>query len=172
VFDWIDPTTNAPAKPVLQPLLLASRKSCNGQGVWYPQAGDHTFCFALTTHDGGWRNGRQDGIGANHPFHIVTGATPATGASLPPEMSFASVSTGNVIVSTIKKCEDDDSVIARVYDIEGKDSEVALKLFKPVKSAEKTSLIEAGGTPLVVAGGSAKITVGHHAIETMKLKQP
>jgi alpha-mannosidase len=172
VFDWIDPTTNAASKPILQPVLLASRKSCNGQGVWYPQAGDHAFRFALTTHDGDWRNGRKDGIAANHPLLVVSGATPAANASLPPEMSFASVSADNVVVSTIKKCEDDDSVIARVYDIEGKDSEVAFKLFNPIKSAVKTSLIEEGGTPLVIDGGSAKISIGHNAIETMKLKQP
>jgi alpha-mannosidase len=170
VFDWIDPTTNAPGKPLLQPLLLASRKSCHWTGVWYPQAGDHTFRFALTTHEGDWRNGRQYGIAANHPFHVVMGATPAAKASLPTEMSLASVSANNVIVSTIKKCEDDDSVIARVYDIEGKDGEVALKLFQPVSSAEKTSLIEEDGAPLAATGGNAEIPVGHNAIETVKLK--
>jgi hypothetical protein len=170
VFDWIDPTTNSPGKPVLQPVLLASRKSCNGEGVWYPQAGDHSFRFALTTHDGGWRNGRKDGIGANHPFHVVTGLTPAPDASLPQEMSFASASAGNVLVSTIKKCEDDDSVVARLYDIEGKDSEATLQLFKPVKSAQKASLIEEPAAPLKVSDGRVTIPVGHQAIETVKLK--
>jgi alpha-mannosidase len=172
-FDWVDPTTtNTPSGTMLQPILLASRRSCNGNGNWYVQAGDHDYRFALTTHDGDWRNGRKDGIGANHPFHVVSGVTSAAGASLPPEMSFASVSAGNVIVSTIKKCEDDDSVIARVYDIEGKNSEVALKLFKPIQAAEKTSLIEEDGAPLTVTGGSAKISVGQNAIETVKLHQP
>lgn len=170
VFDWIDPTTDAPGKPVLQPLLLASRRSCNGSGVWYPQAGDHTFRFALATHDGGWRNGWRAGIAANHPFHVVGDGVPGAGAALPPEMSLASVSAGNVIVSTIKKCEDDDSVIARVYDLEGKDGDATLKLFHPVSSAEKTSLIEEAGTPLPATGGGVEIPVGHHAIETVKLK--
>jgi hypothetical protein len=61
-------------------------------------------------------------------------------------------------------------VIARVYDLEGKDGNVALKLFQPVSSAEKTSLIEEAGTPLAVSGGCAQIQVGHNAIETVKLK--
>jgi hypothetical protein len=171
VFDWVDPTTtNAPSQTLLQPLLLASRRSCNGSGVWYPQAGDHTFHFALTTHDGDWHNGSQAGMAANHPFHVVTGTSPGAGAALPPEMSLASVSAGNVIVSTIKKGEDDDSVIARVYDLTGKDGEVALKLFHPIASAQKTSLIEEGGVPLTIHGGAAEISVGHNAIETVKLQ--
>ena len=85
-------------------------------------------------------------------------------------MSLASVSAGNVIVSTIKKCEDDDSLIARVYDLAGKDGDVALKLFHPLASAQKTSLIEEGGAPLAIRNGAAEIPVGHNAIETVKLK--
>jgi len=171
VFDWIDPTaTNSASQPLLQPVLLASRKSCNGHGVWYPQCGDHAFCFSLTTHAGDWRSGRADGIAANHPFHLVTGVLPAVRASLPSEMSLASVSAGNVVISTIKKCEDDDSVIVRAFDIDGKDSRARIKLFKPIKSAEKTSLIEEGGQPLTVADGAAELLIGHQAIETVKLK--
>ena len=170
VFDWVDPTTNAQTGTVLQPVLLASRKSCNGQGVWYPQAGDHTFSFSLTTHEGGWRNGRKPGIAANHPLQVVVNTQPAAGAFLPPFMSFASVSANNVIISTIKKCEDDDSVILRAYDIDGKDSTAAVKLFQPAKSAAHTSLIEEDGKPLMVKNGMAALSVGHHAIETIKLK--
>ena len=170
-FDWIDPTAAPVAYPVLQPVLLASRKSCNGEGVWYPQAGDHQYRFSISSHAGGWRNGRQDGIAANHPLQAVVGVKPAPGAALPPEMSFASVSASNVMVGTIKKCEDDNSVIVRLYDIEGKDSTATLKLFKPVKNAEQTNIIEEGGKPLPVKKGTVEIPVGHHAIETIKIRR-
>ncbi len=169
VFDWKDVTRDPVAYPVLQPVLLASRKSCNGQGNWYPQAGNHTYRFALTTHDGGWRTGRKDGIAANHPLQAVVGALPAADAALPPEMSFASVSAENLIISTFKKCEDDESVVARVYDIEGKNSNAAIKLFRRVGAAQRTNLIEEGGQPLNVDNGSAQFRVGRNAIETIKL---
>ncbi|MGE5360637.1 MAG: discoidin domain-containing protein [Bacteroidales bacterium] len=169
VFDWQDVTSDPVAYPVLQPVLLASRKSCNGEGNWYPQAGDHTYRFALTTHDGDWRNGRQAGIGANHPFEAVVGARPAANASLPAVMSFASVSSPNVVVSTMKKAEDDDSVVARVYDIEGKDSQAIVGLFKTIAAAQKTDVIEEGGEALKVVNGKANVPVGHHAIETVKI---
>ena len=169
VFDWKDPTSDPVLYTVLQPVLLASRKSCNGEGNWYPQAGNHTYRFALTTHEGGWRNGRKDGIAANHPLQVVVGTRPDADAALPLEMSFASVSADNVIVSTLKKCEDDEGVIVRVYDIEGQDSDVAIRLFKRVGAAQRTNLIEEEGQPLQLDNGNARFRVGHNAIETIKL---
>ena len=170
VFDWIDPVDTNNHATVLQPVLLASRKSCNGEGVWYPQAGDHSYRFALTSHEGGWRQGRKPGIQANHELIAVVGAKPAAHAALPAEMSFFSVSADNVVISTVKKAEDDDSVVARLYDIEGKDSPVTLKAFKKVKKAERATMIEDGGASLPVKFGAVQLTVGHHAIETVKFE--
>lgn len=168
VFDWIDPTTNPVAYPVLQPVLLASRKSCNRQGVWYPQTGDHTYRFSLTSHEGGWRNGRKSGIAANHPLLPVLAKASANGV-LSPAMSFCTVDGDNLVVSTIKKCEDDDSVIVRLYDIEGEDHQATVTLFRPAAAAAKTDLIEENGRPLPIESGRVGIDVGHHAIETIKL---
>ena len=167
-FDWVDPTTNA-TDALLQPLLLASRKSCNGEGVWYPQAGDHHYRFTLATHPGDWHRGWRDGIGANHPLLPVTGVTPGEEANLPEAKSFFSVSEPNVVLSSIKKCEDDDSLIVRLYDIEGRDSQPALKCFLPVRSARHTDIIEEPGTDIRWSGNEVRLPVGHNAIETVKL---
>jgi alpha-mannosidase len=169
VFDWKDPTGKAPAETILQPVLLASRRSCNGSGNWYPQAGDHEYAFSITSHVGGWRNGWRPGIAANHPLTPVFGAKPAAGASLPSAMSFVQISSSNVVLSTLKKCEDDDTLVARVYDVEGKDSNVELRLFVPTKAATQTDLIEEEGRPLRVREGGIQIDIGHHAIETMRI---
>ena len=168
VFDWRDPTTNS-AATILQPVLLASRKSCNGTGNWYPQAGDHRYRFTITSHAGGWRNGWRDGIGANHQLEPVVGVLCRGDARLPESLSFLAVSMSNVVVSAVKKCGDDNAVVVRMYDIEGVDGTAEVKLFTPAKAAEKTSIIEDNGAPLPVKNGAVELRVGHHVIETVKI---
>jgi alpha-mannosidase len=169
VNDYQDPTPDPAPYPVLQAVLLASRRSCHGEGNWYLQEGDHHYRFSLTSHEPGWTNGRKPGIQANSPLFTVVGARPEAGASLPAEMSFFGVSAPNVLVSTIKRGEDDDSVIVRLYDIEGREAEVDLISSFPLAKAEHVNLIEEEGKSLACAAGSVRIRVGHQAIETLKL---
>ena len=170
VCDFKDPTPSPVPYPILQPILLASRRSCHGEGNWYLQEGDHHYRFSMTSHGPGWRNGYKQGIRPNNPL-IAINAIPKSdaAASLPESMSFVSLSAPNVLVSTLKKAEDDDSVILRVYDIEGKDAEASLGFFRPVRSAEKVNIIEEDGTPLKPGKNGLALKVGHHAVETFRL---
>jgi alpha-mannosidase len=149
---------------------LASRRSCHGEGNWYLQEGDHHYRFSLTSHRAGWKNGYKRGIQANSPLFPVVDPGQAGGAPLAEEKSFLSVSAPNVLVSTIKKCEDDDSVIVRLFDIEGNDAGVDLNTFFPVVGAELVNLIEEEGRAIPRQNQDLKIKVGHHAIETLKLR--
>lgn len=193
VFDYIDPTATPANRPVLhpqmkdgrlvitpvtgapesytvlQPLLLASRKSCNWKGNYYMQAGDHDYRFSIYPHAGGWQNGWRQGVQANTPL-IAVNAKPASEASLPETLSFCSVTGDNLAITALKKAEDDNSVVLRCVDMVGRDSEPEFSLFKPVSKAERTNLIEEEGKPLPVSKGKVKATVGHHAIETLKMK--
>lgn len=169
VCDWIDPTVHPVNYPVLQPILLASRKSCHGLGPWYLQKGDHHYNFSILSHKADWKNGYRFGIESNTPLQVVAGINTNRNASLPEQKSFFSVSADNVVISTIKKCDDDNSVVARLYDIEGKTSNVNLNTFFDIKSAQHTNIIEEEGNAIPTSGKSLKTKIGHHAIETFKL---
>jgi len=169
VNDFQDPTPNPAPYPVLQAVLLASRRSCHGEGNWYLQEGDHHFRFSLASHDPGWTNGYRSGIQANSTLFAVLDAQPGAGAGLPEERSFFGITAPNALVSTIKKCEDDDSVIVRLYDIEGRDAEVNLNSAFALAKAERVNIIEEEGRPLPCGTTSLKIKLGHQSIETLKL---
>jgi alpha-mannosidase len=172
VNDFEDPTPGVAPYPVLQPVLLASRRSCHGEGNWYLQQGDHHYHFTLFSHAPGWQNGYRFGIQANAPLLAVVDPKADDAASLPEEMSFVKVSAPNVFVSTMKKAEDDDSVVVRLIDMEGKDTVVRVDFFFEAAKSELVNIIEEEGKELPSGKNSLRLKVGHQAIETVKLWPP
>ncbi len=168
--DWIDPTDNPIDNQVLQPILLASRRSCHWQGNEYLQTGDHYFRFSFTSHKPGWEYGAGFGRQANERLVAVWADNSFTSASLPESLSFFNTDQPNVFVSTIKKAEDSNDVIVRLVDMEGKDRIVTLKSFFKIKEAKQTNLIEEGIKDISSNENSIILELGHYSIETIKLK--
>lgn len=169
VCDYIDPSFSVVPYPILQPILLASRKSCHSKGNWYLQGGDHHYRFSIFSHAPDWRAGRQPATAANHDLRAVVAAEPRADAHLPPTYSFASVSADNLVITAIKKGEDDDSVVVRLVEMDGAEASATLRLNFPVQSAAHTNLIEEDAQALALQDGALPVSVGHHAIETFKL---
>ena len=170
VFDWIDPTDNPVDYVILQPILLASRKSCHGWGNYYLQPGNHYYRFSLYTHTEDWRNGYRQGTQSRQPLQVVVSDTRRTPGFLPEQQSFGTLAGKGAVVSTIKKCEDDDSVILRYYNIEGNDEETTFNLFKNIESVNHTNMIEEEPATIKSAGKGFSYKLGHHAIETFKIE--
>ena len=182
--------SNLIADPILQPILLATRHSCNWHqsSPGYTQEGDHNYRFSILSHEGDWENGRKYGVQANNPLIAIVGVSQSPGAFLGESEEFCSVSPENVIVTAFKKRDDDVAtpegqtdgrVIVRMYDIEGVDSEATLDLFFTAEGAVQTNIIEEyylgagargkGSRSLSLSGDSVSLEVGHHAIETLMI---
>ncbi|MDR3691443.1 MAG: discoidin domain-containing protein [Fimbriimonas sp.] len=167
VFDFVDPTGLGGVGPLIQPILLASRKSCHGEGNWYLQPGDHHFHFSISSsasRDEGWR----DAADAQLPMMAVL-ANPGR-SDLPETLSFASVDRPNVRISTIKKAEDDDSVVVRCYEVDGRPVEAKFSIFGNPSSAALCNLIEDEQRSLPTPAGHISMHVGKYAIETVKVR--
>jgi alpha-mannosidase len=169
VADYIDPTSDNSGNVLLQPILLASRRSCHELGNEYLQTGDHHFKFSLTSHTGGWENGFRFGKEANENLFVLVNPQQYKYANLTEEHSFFSVDGNNVIISTIKKAEDDDAIIIRMYDILGLDQEIELTSSINVSSAFKTNLIEEVGEKLINTDKGINLNLGKYSIETIKV---
>lgn len=168
--DWIDPTGRTSGYPILQPILLASRKSCNSEGNEYLQTGDHFYHFSITSHKPGWINGEDFGRGANENLIGVWADHRYADASLPVSMSFFRTDKPNVLISTVKKAEDRDEAVARIVDMEGKNRTVDFISFKPIRNARQTSIIETEQGALPVKNGRVQVKLGHNSIETFEFK--
>lgn len=167
VGDWIDPSREQADYPILQGVLLSSHKSCHGEGNWYHQMGTHHFHFSISSHKEGWENGYHFGISANHPFIVVK--KEMEGHLLDKQHSFLSISDPLVSLSLIKKADNDNGVIIRLTEMEGKDKTVSIKLPFNVKKVIRTNLIEDEQEIVKTAGDIITLDLGHHAIETYKL---
>ena len=170
VADWIDPTNQPVSNQILQPILLASRKSCHWEGNEYLQTGNHTFSFSITSHLPGWQNGALFGRQSNERLMAVQSTHHDQNGTLPESLSFFKTDQEKVFVSTIKKAEDSDDVIIRIADMEGKDQSVTIESFKNIRQAMLTNLIEEDVKTLQVNGKKLNILLNHHAVETIKLK--
>jgi alpha-mannosidase len=169
VWDYRDPTDQPLEAPMLQPVLLTSRRSCHGLGPWYLQEGDHSYRFSLTSHRPGWRNGRHFGAAANNPLTVVFNPTPSTTPTLPEQRGFFSINADNAVLSTMKKCEDDDNVIVRLYEDAGKDISARMRFVTPMLRAQSTNIIEEEGIPASYKLDELQFPLMHWSIQTFKV---
>lgn len=164
VWDFQDPTTGPAPYPVLQPVLLASRKSCHWEGNWYLQKGSHHFSFTLRSHTAGWQNGYHAAISANTPLYPVWQRQTRTGTEWPDRYSFLQIANPNIHLSTLKKARESNELVMRVYEMEGRDSALSWSFHSPVPTIARTNLVEEADAT------RPDLSVGHHAIETFRFR--
>lgn len=167
VCDWEDPSHEVSDYPVLQAVLLSSHKSCHWEGNWYHQTGTHDFHFSITTHPEGWKNGCAMAVEENHP--LLFAVKNADGGKSPAVGSFLEVSDPLVWVTAMKKADNDDAVILRLVEMEGKDKDVTVRLPFKADSVFRCNLIEDVQEQMPGSGSTVRLHIGHHAIETFKL---
>jgi len=111
-----------------------------------PELGRHTFRFALVPFGEGWTpaHSARAGYDFNLPFNVVS--TDVHEGELPVSQAFAEVLTPNVMLSGVKKAEDSDALILRLYEVDGKatTAEVRLSsvLARPNAPAVETDILE------------------------------
>jgi alpha-mannosidase len=169
-FDYLDPTSEPTTKTLIQPILLASRKSCHWEGNDYIQLGDHHFSFSLYIHEPGWKNGFHEGKQSQNKLYSVLDPVRALNTGLPEKQSFLSTSGDQILLTAFKKSEDDNGLIIRMVEMNGSDQTIGLQLFAPVKKIYKTNLIEGDEKDTGQSGKDFRLEIGHNSIETYKLK--
>ena len=139
--------------------------------------GHHHFHYALYPHAGTWKEALtvRHGYEYNYPLTaVVTTAHPGT---LPAEHSFASVTPENVVLTAVKKAEDANGLIFRVYEWAGKESTVEFHVPPGATGATVTNLMETPeGDPLPVtheaAGDLVKAPIKPYEILTIRVDYP
>lgn len=171
VNDYEDRSPPPVLTPVLQPILIASIRSCGGDQYYYRQEGMYGYRFSLTTHKGDWKNGYRFGYEFNHSLYPVMVPEKAKPVLAEGEGSFLTVKQKNVIISTFKKAEDDDSYVMRCFDMEGEGGKAAIEVLRPIERLRETNIIEEEGNDITAkADGKGFVTaIEPYGIHTYKL---
>jgi alpha-mannosidase len=170
-MDYMDPTDKGLTNTILQPILLASRRSCNGEGNDFHQTGNHSFSFSITSHKPGWHFGVRPGREANETLFAVLDPSKYDSAELNESMSFLEIEGENIIVSAFKKAENGNGVVVRLYNLNEEETEVKLRFSENFEKAWRTNLIEEMEAKLKMKNGVLQFKIGNQSIETILLKQ-
>ena len=146
---------------VIRLSLLRSPKSPDPQA----DMGFHTFRYALLPHAGTPIEAGviETGYCFNVPL-LVRSVSEDVG-----ERSFFSVSGGSLFLDTVKKAEDSDAIIVRLYEAHGKRGRSRLESTLPVVSASVCNLLEEDDQPVEWVDGGVEIDFTPFQLITLKL---
>ncbi len=150
---------------VLRISLLRSPKWPDKQA----DMGHHEFTYSIYPHAGSWKDAGtvRRGYELNYPLLAIVAQ--AHSGTLPPAHSFVSLEPGNVVLTAMKKAEDDDGMIIRFYESTGRETQATLRLPIGVTRAVETNLLEKEEAPLKTSGDSVVISTRPHEIKTVKI---
>ena len=130
--------------------------------------GRHAFTYSLYPHGGDWRNGTlEQAHELNNPLTAVVVA--ATKGPLPSADSFASVDADNVVIDAVKRHEDSNAIIVRVYEAFGQRGDVKLTFGRTPKAVTECDLMEENDTPVTLRGATVSFAVTPCDIRTFKV---
>jgi alpha-mannosidase len=132
--------------------------------------GHHYFHYALYPHAGTWKDALTVRHGWEYDYPLQAVVTTAHAGSLPAEHSFASVSPENVVLTAVKKAEDTNGLIFRVYEWAGKETTAEFHVPPGTTGATVTNLMEQPeGDPLKIEGDVVKVPVHPYEIVTIRV---
>lgn len=113
--------------------------------------GYHQFTYSLLPHAGDWREGdvTRQAAALNIPLLVHRIGTTAPGGSLPLAHSFASVNAPHVLLDTVKRAEDGDGWVIRLYEYQQMGcAGVHVRFGTPVRRAVECDLMEENLQPV------------------------
>jgi len=137
--------------------------------------GRHKVSFALYPHSGDWRviNTPGRAYEFNYPLIPVFGGV----GDLVDSGSFVEIKPENIILSALKKAEDSNSIILRLYETMGRRTKASIKLKNEltpsgqgIKNARETDILERDLQGLEIKNGILKIEFKPFEIKTIRIE--
>jgi alpha-mannosidase len=133
-----------------------------------PPAGRYVFHYSLSSGKGDWAAAKayRAGMALNNPLIPVSPADDLSLKSLPPSQSFCSLESANLVVSALKKADQDEAVILRAFEMEGTAADTSVQFLNQARSFREVNLLEED----LGSAEQKALRVRPHEIRTLKLR--
>jgi alpha-mannosidase len=137
--------------------------------------GEHTFTYSLFPHEGNWD---ERTIGAayalNDPLIVYTpekhrSRHTDTSKKVEKPISLIHVANPNIVIETIKRAEDGNGIVVRLYESQRRRGPITLTTGFPLRGAWHTNLLEQNDEALAFTGRQVTFDVRPYEIVTLRL---
>lgn len=129
----------------------------------------HSFCFSIYPHKGGFREaGTIDRAYAlNNPMKCLVKENKSGNA--PAAYSAVSADAPNVVIEVVKKAEDEDATIIRMYEAFNRRTNTTVHFGREVQAVYECNMLEETEQELAYKENTADITMKPYEIKTLKV---
>ncbi|MCL2507729.1 MAG: glycosyl hydrolase-related protein [Oscillospiraceae bacterium] len=130
----------------------------------------HEFTFALYPHSGAVAASGvvNEGYSLNVPMYCAFAQ--ANTGKLPAAYSFVKADADNIVIETVKKAEDSNCAVVRVYETWNRKTPCRLTFGSKIRSAAICNLLEEKDEELMMDSGSLELTFKPFEIKTVKVE--
>jgi alpha-mannosidase len=131
--------------------------------------GEHEFTYSMYPHAGTWREAETVRRGLELNYRLLPIPVEKHEGALPATYSFVQIEPNNVVLTALKKAEDDDALVLRFYEWAGKEGDVTLQIPAAARSATETDLMEKALGELPLKDGKITVHTKPYEIKTVKV---
>jgi len=144
--------------------------------------GQHHFTYSFLPHSGDWSDTIGEAYALNDPLIVyrvdkehdndradVSVSNNSSLSIIHNQQSIISTDRPNIVIETIKRAEDNNGIIVRLYESQRKRGPVVLSTSFPLSEVWRTDLLEQDKEKLEMSGNSMRLEIRPYQIVTLRL---
>lgn len=130
----------------------------------------HNFIYSIYPHTGDYKDAGTVKMAYNLNVPLYSKVEEAHEGSLESKSSLVKVDKDNVIIEVIKKAEDSDELVIRMYECHNMRTNVTLEMISEIESVKECNLMETDISELSKDGNKVSFEMKPFEILTLKVK--
>ena len=125
--------------------------------------------YAIMPHAGDWQQGGLYRAADRFVLPLETAQAGKGGGEMPKQLSFVDVGPAEISLSALKKCDERDSMILRLFNPTDDEVTGQIACHRPIHEAWITNMNEERREQLTANGNSISVPFGHKQIVTLEI---